>query len=51
MMTLLFVLFLMAMIFALKNKRTLAFYSFAIALVASIFWFSHHASDTLAILL
>ncbi|MCL1148004.1 DUF5993 family protein [Shewanella sp. 10N.261.52.F9] len=51
MMTLLFVLFLIAMIFAVNNKRTLGFYSFAISLVASIFWFFHHASDTLAILL
>lgn len=51
MMTLLFALFLVAMLFAVYNKRSLAIYSFALSLVISIYWFSHHASDTLAILL
>ncbi|WP_309247234.1 DUF5993 family protein [Shewanella sp. VB17] len=51
MMALLFFLYLITMLFALKGKRTLSCYSFIMSLIVSLFWFSHHATDTLMILL
>ncbi len=51
MMALIFCLFFIAMVLAVKGKRNLAFYGFGVSLVVSLYWFSHHATDTLAILL
>ena len=49
MMALLFVLFLMAMILALKNRARLSIVFFGVALALSTVWFLHHASSTLSI--
>ncbi|MFT5806596.1 MAG: hypothetical protein ACI9LG_000866 [Moritella dasanensis] len=51
MMTLIFCLYLVSMLFALKGKREWSFYGFAFSLLVSAFWFSHHATDALEILL
>ncbi|WP_041419953.1 DUF5993 family protein [Shewanella violacea] len=51
MMALIFCLYLITMVLAIKGKRNLAFYGFGVSLVVSLFWFSHHATDTLSILL
>jgi hypothetical protein len=49
MMSLLFVLFLLAMIVALRNKERLSFIAFGVAMALSTVWFLHHASSTLTI--
>ncbi|SGY92817.1 Putative uncharacterized protein [Moritella viscosa] len=51
MMTLIFALYLVSMVFALKGKRVWSLYGFIFSLLVSAFWFSHHATDTLQILL
>ena len=49
MMSLLFILFLVPMILALMDKEKLSFIAYGLALAASLFWFHHHATSTLAI--
>lgn len=49
MMALLFLLFLAAVVSALLNRERLAIAVFAVAMVASLFWFHHHATSVLAI--
>jgi hypothetical protein len=49
MMSLLFALFLLVMIFTLANKEKLSFMAFGAAMALSTLWFLHHASSTLAI--
>ncbi|MBE7216723.1 DUF5993 family protein [Shewanella benthica] len=51
MMALIFCLFFIAMVLAVQGKRNLAFYGFGVSLMVSLYWFSHHATDTLSILL
>ncbi len=47
MMTLLFVVFLVAMIFTLLNREKLSFITFGVAMVLSTVWLLHHASSSL----
>lgn len=49
MMSLLFALFLLVMVLALKQKGKFSFFVFAAAIVLSTGWFLHHASSTLSI--
>ncbi len=49
MMSLLFALFLAIMVLALMNREKLSLIVFGVALAASLFWFGHHASSSLAI--
>ena len=49
MMSLLFVLFLGAMILALSDREKLSFVAFAVAMALSVVWFLHHATSTLNI--
>lgn len=49
MISLLFVLFLAAMICIVLDREKLFFVTFSIALAVSLFWFHHHATTPLAI--
>jgi len=51
MMTLLFLLVLVAMVALMRGKSRLSFSSFAAALVLGIYWFHYHATSTLSIVL
>ncbi|MCM0150022.1 hypothetical protein KCN56_15825 [Photobacterium galatheae] len=51
MMSLLFLLLLIAMIGAYRNKKMLSYTFFAASVVLGLYWFHHHATDTLSILL
>ena len=51
MISLLFCLFLVAMIFAMVNKQIFSLATFSVALILTIVWFNYHATDTLDILL
>jgi len=49
MMTLLFLLALVAMITLLRGNTRWSFSAFAVALVLSAYWFHYHATSTLTI--
>lgn len=49
MMSLLFVLFLVAMILTLADKERPSFIVYGLAMALSIFWLLHHAKSTLNI--
>ena len=51
MMTLLFLLVLVAMVALLRGKMRLSYSAFAAALILSAYWFHYHATSTLAIAL
>ena len=51
MISLLFSLYLIAMISIMVNKRILSLATFSVALILTVYWFSYHATDTLNILL
>ena len=51
MISLLFLTYLLAMLFAVFNRYKLAIGSFCMAFILSLIWFKHHATDTLNILL
>ena len=51
MMSLLFSLFLIAMIFTMVNKQIFSLATFSVALILTVYWFSYHVTDTLDILL
>ncbi|WP_041771251.1 DUF5993 family protein [Psychromonas sp. CNPT3] len=51
MMTLIFFLYFTAILLAIKGNRKLAIYAFSLSIIVSLFWLSHHASDSLSILL
>ncbi|MEM9254544.1 MAG: DUF5993 family protein [Pseudomonadota bacterium] len=51
MMSLIFFLYLAAMVLALVRRRQQAVACFVVALIVSLFWFRHHATDALDILL
>ena len=51
MMTLLFLLVLVAMVALLGGKVHLSYSAFVLALLASVYWFHYHATSTLSIML
>jgi len=51
MMTLLFLLVLLAMSALMGGKMRLSYSAFAAALILSIYWYSYHATSTLAVAL
>ncbi|WP_417330476.1 DUF5993 family protein [Halomonas cupida] len=51
MMTLIFLLVLVAMVMAYFGKGRLSCVVFAVSLALSLYWFHHHATDALDILL
>lgn len=51
MMTLLFLLVLVAMVALMGGKMRLSFSAIFIALAASIYWYTYHATSTLSIAL
>ena len=51
MMALIFLIQLIAMILAYKRNYTAAYWVFALAIVVGLFWFNHHATDKLNIML
>ena len=51
MISLLFSLFLIAMISAIVNKQIFSLATFSVALIVTVYWFNYHATDTLDILL
>lgn len=51
MMSLLFLIVLIAMLTAMKGKKSLSYTLFTVAVVLSLFWLKHHATDPLSILL
>ncbi|MGF1831274.1 DUF5993 family protein [Photobacterium angustum] len=51
MMSLLFLLLLAAMVCGFFGKKTIAYGFFAVSLIIGLYWFNHHATDPLSILL
>jgi len=51
MMTLLFLLVLLAMFALMRGKMRLSYSAFTAALLLSVYWYSYHATSTLAIAL
>ncbi|MEZ9953042.1 DUF5993 family protein [Vibrio splendidus] len=51
MMSLLFLLLLVAMICAFFGTKTAAYSFFASSVILGLYWFNHHATDPLSILL
>ncbi|MDN3609636.1 DUF5993 family protein [Vibrio ostreicida] len=51
MMSLIFLLLFCAMLSVYHAKTTLGYTLFSLSVVVSVYWFSHHASDALSILL
>lgn len=51
MMSLIFLLLLIAMVTAFIGKKNMGYAFFAISVVLGLYWFNHHATDTLSILL
>lgn len=51
MMTLLFLLVLVAMIALLRGNTRLSYYAFFIGLATSIYWYTYHATSTLSVAL
>ncbi|MEC6798850.1 MULTISPECIES: DUF5993 family protein [Photobacterium] len=51
MMSLLFLLVLVAMLCAFTGKKSASYIIFAITVVLGLYWFHHHATDPLSILL
>ncbi|WP_026025765.1 DUF5993 family protein [Vibrio rumoiensis] len=51
MMSLLFLVFLVAMICVLTKKKSFAYALFTVGMLLSLFWLNHHATDPLSILL
>jgi hypothetical protein len=51
MMTLIFLILFVAMLAVFCEKKRLGYGLFGISLVVGLYWFNHHATDTLAILL
>jgi hypothetical protein len=51
MISLLFFLFLIAMIATMVNKRIFSLVTFSVALILTLYWFNYHATDILDILL
>lgn len=51
MISLLFSLFLVAMVLAVVNKQKFSLAAFSVAMILTVYWFNHHATDTLDILL
>ncbi|MDD1825142.1 DUF5993 family protein [Photobacterium sp. ZSDE20] len=51
MMSLLFLLLLVTMLCAFFDKKTAAYGFFAGSVILGLYWFNHHATDSLPILL
>jgi hypothetical protein len=51
MMALLFLLYFIAALLAVRNRQRPALAVFALALAASLYWFGHHLTDPVAIAL
>ena len=50
MISLLFSLFLIAMIATMVNKRIFSLATFSVALILTLYWFNYHATDSLDIM-
>ena len=51
MMSLIFLLLLVAMLCAFNGKKGAGYTFFTVSVVLGLYWFHHHATDTLSILL
>ncbi|EDL55850.1 MULTISPECIES: DUF5993 family protein [Vibrio] len=51
MMSLIFLLLLIAMVSAFIGKKEVGYAFFGVSVVLGLYWFHHHATDTLSILL
>ncbi|WP_237360442.1 DUF5993 family protein [Vibrio marisflavi] len=51
MMSLIFLLILIAMLCALCGKKSFSYIVFTVVVLVSLFWLKHHSTDTLTILL
>jgi len=51
MISLLFFLFLAAMVLTVLNKQSFSLAVFGVAMVLTVYWFNHHMTNTLDILL
>ncbi|MEZ8878008.1 DUF5993 family protein [Vibrio lentus] len=51
MMSFIFLLLLISVISIFTRKKKLGYVIFTISLIISLYWFNHHATDTLSILL
>ncbi|WP_241210247.1 DUF5993 family protein [Vibrio sp. AND4] len=51
MMSLIFLILLGAMTSAFLGKKGLSYTCFAVSILLSLYWFNHHATDSLSILL
>ncbi len=51
MMSLIFLLLLIAMVSAFMGKKGVGYAFFSVSVVIGLYWFHHHATDTLSILL
>ena len=51
MMTLLFILITLAMLALMTDRLRQSYATYAVALLLSLYWFHHHATDTLNIVL
>ncbi len=49
MISLLLILFLLAMIFTMVDKKVFSLATFSVALILTVYWFLYHATDTLNI--
>ncbi|EAR53479.1 MULTISPECIES: DUF5993 family protein [Photobacterium] len=51
MMSLIFLLLLIAMVSAFIGKKNVGYAFFAASVIIGLYWFHHHATDSLSILL
>ncbi|MEO1883231.1 MAG: DUF5993 family protein [Methyloprofundus sp.] len=51
MMSLIFLIQFSAMVMAFKRNYPAAYSLFALGIIVALFWFNHHATDTLDIML
>ncbi|WP_219846887.1 DUF5993 family protein [Vibrio campbellii] len=51
MMSLIFLILLIAMISVFTGKKGLGYTCFVTSVILSLYWFQHHATDSLSILL
>ncbi|WP_236782779.1 DUF5993 family protein [Aliivibrio fischeri] len=51
MMSLIFLLLLIAMLCAFSGKKSISYVLFTTSVIIGLYWFHHHATDPLSILL
>ncbi|WP_339387545.1 DUF5993 family protein [Vibrio caribbeanicus] len=51
MMSLIFFILFAAMLVAFCGKKSLGYVLFSISVIVGLYWFNHHATDSLSILL